>query len=267
MTQSVDLDRFGGINRLYGVGALDVLARSHIMIAGIGGVGSWTAEALARSGVGKITLIDQDDICITNTNRQIHALDGTVGQLKTEVMLDRIQAINPVCDVQSIDQFLTLENLNELVDEQCDMFIDAIDAAMVKAHLIAHCKRRKIPIITVGSAGGQTDPRLITSTDLSKTVNDPLAAKVRGTLRNRFNFSRNLKRRFGIECIYSEEHLAYPQPDGSVGGNKFITDGKTRMDCSAGFGAATMVTGTFGFIAASRAIDKILAKAARQVKP
>ena len=254
--------RFGGIERLYGGGVGDILARSHVIIAGIGGVGTWAAEALARSGIGRLTLIDLDEICETNINRQIHAMDNTIGESKIDVMAERIALINPDCAVDLIHDFVTPHNLADIIDTDADVMLDAIDAAMVKAALIAHCKRNKLPVITVGSAGGKSDPRLITSGDLSKTVNDPLAAKVRGTLRNRFNFSRNLSRRFGIECVYSTEQIAYPKPDGSVNGKKYLPEGVTRMDCSAGFGAAAMVTGTFGFIAASRVIEKILSRAA-----
>jgi len=254
-------ERFGGIDRLYGAGATDIFANSHVIVAGIGGVGSWTAEALARSGIGEITLIDLDDVCVTNINRQLHALDGTVGEPKIDVMAERIYRINPECKVNLIHDFLTPKNLDDIIDTNADVMVDAIDAAMVKATLIAHCNYRKLHIITVGSAGGKSDPRLITTEDLSRTKNDPLAAKVRGTLRNRFNFSRNPASRFSVECVYSTEQIKYPNPDGSVGGKKYIQDGVTRMDCSAGFGAATMVTGTFGFIAASRALERILRKA------
>lgn len=252
-------DRFGGIDRLYGMGAAELLAHCHIMVIGIGGVGSWTAEALARSGVGKLTLIDADDVCVTNINRQIVALDDTVGDAKIDVMNDRIARINPDCEVVLHHEFVTLDNIPELVQD-CDIVVDAIDAQMIKAAIIAHCKRQKIRCVTVGSAGGKTDPRLVTSGDLAKTKNDPLAAKVRGTLRNRFGFTRTEGKRFGVECVYSTEQMAYPQPDGTVNGRKYIDDGITKMDCSAGFGSITMVTATFGMVSATRAIDIYLAK-------
>ncbi len=256
-----DKQRFGGIDRLYGGGVTELLAKQHVIVAGIGGVGTWAVEALARSGVGKLTLIDLDEVCETNINRQLHALENTIGESKIDLMADRIALINPDCEVELVHDFITPHNLEAVIDLKADLMLDAIDAAMVKAGLIAYCKRNKLPIITVGSAGGKSDPRLITSGDLSKTINDPLAAKVRGTLRNRFNFSRNLTRRFGVECIYSTEQIAYPKPDGSVNGKKYLPEGITKMDCSAGFGASTMVTGTFGFIAASRAIEKLIARA------
>jgi len=258
----VEKDRFGGIDRLYGQGAVHQLANCHVVVIGIGGVGSWAAEALARSGVGKLTLIDADDVCVTNVNRQIVALDDTVGDAKIDVMNDRIARINPDCEVVLYHEFVSLDNLTELIDE-CDVVVDAIDAQMIKAAIIAHCKRRKIKCVTVGSAGGKADPREVTSADLAKTRNDPLAAKVRGTLRNRFGFTRTEGKRFGVECVYSLEQMAYPQPDGTVNGRKFIDDGVTKMDCSAGFGSITMVTATFGMVAATRAIEIYLAKRKR----
>ncbi|TAA43602.1 tRNA cyclic N6-threonylcarbamoyladenosine(37) synthase TcdA [Corallincola spongiicola] len=258
---STDTLRFGGINRLYGNDAAQILANAHLCVIGIGGVGSWTAEALARSGVGQLTLIDLDDICVTNTNRQIHATADTIGQDKTAVMAERIRAINPACQVNCIEDFVTEETQAEYLLAGFDCVIDAIDSVNAKTAMIAFCKRNKIPLITVGGAGGQTDPRLITSGDLAKTFNDPLLAKVRNNLRRKHNFTKNTKRKFGIEAVFSEEQLVYPQADGSVCQTKAMNDGSTRLDCAGGFGAATMVTATFGFIAAARAVDKVLAKA------
>ncbi len=169
--------RFGGIGRLYTPEGLEKLRRSHICVIGIGGVGSWAVEALARSGIGKITMIDMDDICVTNINRQIHAMSGTVAQLKTEAMKERIERINPECVVEIIDDFLTQDNLADYLNRGYDYVIDAIDSVRVKAAMIAFCKRNKIKIITTGGAGGQTDPTKIQITDLSKTVQDPLAAR------------------------------------------------------------------------------------------
>ncbi len=258
--------RFSGITRLYGSEAASWIAGSHFCVIGIGGVGSWVAEALARSGVGQITLIDLDDLCVTNTNRQIHALDSTIGQSKVEAMAERLMAINPMCLVNPVADFITPDNQAELLEQNFDGVIDAIDSVKAKTALIAHCKRYKIPLITVGGAGGQTDPRLITSGDLAKTIQDPLLAKVRNQLRREHNFSTNSKRKFGIEAVYSTQQLVYPQMDGSVCQQKAqMSDGSAmKMDCNAGFGAATMVTGSFGFVAAARAIDKLIARKQRQ---
>ena len=252
--------RFGGIARLYGEDNLVRLANSCFLVAGIGGVGSWTAEALARSGVGYIVLLDLDDICITNTNRQIHTLQHTIGQEKTSVMAERLRAINPDIKVECVNDFLDEENPASLIGTQVNCVVDAIDSAQAKAALIAHCKRRKLPMITVGSAGGKTDPRQITSGDLSKTVNDPLLAKVRNILRRDYRFSRNPKRRFSIEAVYSIEQMTYPDANGGVCQQKPDDMDGVKLDCSGGFGAVTMVTATAGFVAASRAIERYLQK-------
>ena len=192
------LQRFGGIARLYGEHGLELLSRAHFAVIGIGGVGTWVAESLVRSGIGQITLVDMDDICITNSNRQIHALSSTIGQQKTEVMASRLLDINPELQINPVDDFLDRDNIAEIIGQDIHLVIDAIDAAMVKTALIAHCKRRKTPIITIGSAGGKLDPRQIISGDLAKTFNDPLLAKVRNNLRRLHNFSRNPKRVFSI---------------------------------------------------------------------
>ncbi|NDV91576.1 tRNA cyclic N6-threonylcarbamoyladenosine(37) synthase TcdA [Alteromonas sp. 345S023] len=249
--------RFGGIVRLYGPEATNKLANSHVLIAGIGGVGSWCAEALARSGVGKLTLVDLDDVCITNTNRQVHAMSDTIGQPKVEAIAERINKINPACNVTCVEDFVLAENVSELISNACDAVIDATDSIRAKAAMIAHCKRQKIPIVTVGGAGGQIDPTQVTKGDLAKTVQDPLAAKLRSELRRNYNFSKNPKRRFGVECIYSTEQLRYPQPDGSVCFNKSAMSGGTRLDCAGGFGAVVTVTATFGMFAAASIINRL----------
>lgn len=252
--------RFGGVVRLYGVQGAQVLMRAHVCVIGIGGVGCWVAEALARTGVGGITLMDLDDVCITNTNRQLHATQDTVGQSKAKVLAQRLLAIHPDCTVNVIEDFLTHDNTTEHISKDFDMVVDAIDEASVKAHLIAHCKRNKIPIITTGAAGGQDDPTQVQVSDLSKTYNDPLAAKVRNTLRRHYNFSRNEKRSFGVPCVYSKQQLKYPMPDGSVCTQKSTMASGVRLDCSGGFGASAMVTGTFGFVVASKVVEKIISR-------
>nr|WP_086939101.1 tRNA cyclic N6-threonylcarbamoyladenosine(37) synthase TcdA [Thaumasiovibrio occultus] len=252
--------RFGGTRRLYGNSEVEILRASHVCVIGIGGVGSWAAEALARSGVGEITLIDMDDVCVTNINRQLHAMTDTVGQSKIEVMAARIAQINPECQVHLIDDFITPENVAEHIDGRYDYVLDAIDSMKPKAALLAHCKRHKYKVITTGGAGGQTDPTQIQIADLTKTIQDPLAKKLRDTLRRHHNFPQNPKRKFGIDCVFSTEQLKYPQADGSVCGVKATAEGVKRMDCAAGFGAATMVTATFGFVAVSRIIAKLTRK-------
>ena len=242
--------RFGGTQRLYGIEAVELFQKANICVIGIGGVGSWAAEALARSAIGTVTLIDLDDICITNTNRQIHALEGSIGQSKVAVMAQRMKLINPDCSVVEIEDFITRDNIPELIGPQYDYVIDCIDSVKEKAALITYCKRNKIPVITVGGAGGQTDPTRIEIIDLSKTSHDPLAAKVRSFLRRHYGFSKS-GRRFAVDCVYSTEQLVYPQADGSVCQKKTVEEGNSRLDCSSGFGASTCVTATFGFVAVS----------------
>ncbi|WP_028117202.1 tRNA cyclic N6-threonylcarbamoyladenosine(37) synthase TcdA [Ferrimonas senticii] len=258
------LQRFGGIGRLYGADALTCFAHAHVCVVGIGGVGTWVAEALARSGIGQITLIDLDDICTTNTNRQIHALKGTVGHSKVAVMAERIRAINPDAIVNEVEEFVDLDNMAELLTNEFDYVVDCIDSVKAKTALIAHCQRRKIKLVTVGGAGGQLDPTRVQVSDLSKTIQDPLAAKVRSSLRKDYGFTSNPKRKFGVECVFSDEPLRYPGSDGQVCLNKAEAEGPKAMDCASGFGAVTSVTGTFGFVAASRVLIKLAERNARE---
>lgn len=255
------LQRFGGIARLYGDHNLQLLARAHFAVIGIGGVGSWVAEALARSGIGEITLVDMDDVCITNSNRQIQALTSTIGLQKIEVVKQRLLDINPELTLHAIDDFLDTENMKEVIHPQLDLVVDAIDAAYVKAALISHCKRQKTSVITIGSAGGKLDPRQIMSGDLSKTTNDPLLAKTRNSLRRLHNFARNPKRVFSIEAIYSTEQMTYPDQQGGTCQSKSGLEEGVKLDCAGGFGASTMVTASFGFVAVARAIERYLRKA------
>ncbi len=249
--------KFGGTHRLYSQKGLDKLRNSTVTIVGIGGVGSWTAEALARTALGKIILIDMDDLCVTNTNRQIHALDENIGQLKVKVMAKRIQSINKECQVVAIADFVNKSNFEKYIDSQTDYVVDAIDNARTKASMVAYCKRNKIKIITIGGAGGQKDPLKITVGDLSRSWQDPLSAKVRNELRRNHGFSKNPKRRFGVECVYSTEQLIYPKADGQVGYEKQLREGGARLDCAQGLGAGVTVTATFGMVAAARIINKL----------
>jgi tRNA A37 threonylcarbamoyladenosine dehydratase len=251
--------RFAGIDRLYGVGAVTKLAKCHVAIVGLGGVGSWAAEALARSGVGTITLIDADDVCVSNTNRQSHAMDGEFGRTKVSVIAQRLKAINPNSVVHSVIQFVTLKNLAELLDGGFDAVIDACDALRIKVEMIAFCKRRKIPIVVSGSAGGRADPTLITARDLTRTEHDILLGLVRRRLRDDFGWTRNPKRYFGVQAVFSRENVNYPQSDGSVCKTR-APNAETglKLDCGGGLGAAMHVTATFGMVAASRVIDRLL---------
>jgi tRNA threonylcarbamoyladenosine dehydratase len=253
-------ERFAGIDRLYGAGSVARLARAHVCVIGIGGVGSWAVEALARSGVGELTLIDADDVCVSNTNRQSHALEGAFGRPKVTVVAERVLAINPDVRIHAIEEFLTSTNLEPLLDRSFSAVIDACDALRVKVEMIAFYRRRKIPIVVSGSAGGRRDPTLITSRDLSKTEHDVLLAMVRKKLRDDYGWTRNPKRYFGVQAVFSHENVNYPQADGTVCKTR-QPDAETglKLDCSGGLGAAMHVTASFGMVAASRVIERLLA--------
>ncbi|MGK0373533.1 MAG: tRNA A37 threonylcarbamoyladenosine dehydratase, partial [Glaciecola sp.] len=180
--------RFSGLARLYGEQGLNKLLNANVCIIGIGGVGSWVAEALARSGINKLTLIDLDDVSISNINRQLHALNSTLNQSKIEVMSQRIADINPDCHTHLIEDFVTPENVSEYLCHGFDVVIDAADSVKAKAAIIAYCKRHKTKVICIGGAGGQWDPLQITKGDLAKTIQDPLLAKVRSQLRRFHDF-------------------------------------------------------------------------------
>lgn len=249
--------RFSGLDRLYGETATRRFRASHVAVVGLGGVGSWAVEALARSGIGELTLIDLDDVCLSNTNRQSHALDGQYGRQKVDALADRVRAINPDCVVHALSAFVTSGNVSKLVSNEFDGVIDAIDSIKSKAALLAHCKRLKCPVICAGGAGGQIDPTQIRIADLSRTTQDPLLAKVRSLLRRDYGFSRNPKRRFGIECVYSTEQLIYPDGAGGVCHQKPEGDASVRLDCATGFGASSCVTATFGFTASARMLARL----------
>lgn len=256
--------RFAGIDRLYGQGALARLARARVAVVGVGGVGSWAAEALARSGICHLSLIDADDICLSNTNRQLHALDGQYGQLKVEAMAARLQAINPELSIEPVARFLTRDNL-DLLAQGFDVVLDACDSFRTKVEMIAFCRRRKIPLVVVGSAGGRTDPTKIQMRDLSRTEHDALLALIRRKLRTEFNFPSNPKRYFGVSAVYSLENVRYPQADGTVCGLRpqLGPDAAMKLDCGAGLGAATHVTGAFAFAAVGRVLGLLLADKAK----
>ncbi|GAB4359070.1 MAG: tRNA cyclic N6-threonylcarbamoyladenosine(37) synthase TcdA [Gammaproteobacteria bacterium] len=255
--------RFAGLRRLYGDTAFGLLRELHICVVGLGGVGSWSVEALARSGVGRLTLIDYDTVCASNVNRQSHALTRHFGRKKIEVLAERVHEINPGIECHVIDDFLTDRNNRDYLERGYDYVIDAIDSIRYKAVMIYTCKRNKIPVITTGGAGGRRDPTRIRIVDLSRTCNDALAAKVRKHLRDHFGFTRNPRRYFGVECVFSDEQPVYPKADGTVCPEKPGIHG-VHLDCSMGYGAATAVTATFGMVAASRALDKALARRLRQ---
>jgi tRNA A37 threonylcarbamoyladenosine dehydratase len=247
--------RFQGVAKVYGTKAYNKFTQSHICIIGLGGVGSWAVEALARSAIGEITLVDMDHIAKSNINRQLQATEQTLGQAKSQALADRINSINPDCKVHQIDNFISPENQSEILGKNYDWVIDCIDSFRTKAALIYYCRRNKIKLITMGGAGGMADPSRIQIVDLSKTRQDPLLAKTRKLLRQDYHFPDN--RRFGIPCVYSEEHLLYPDSYGETTPEKPKVSTTTGLNCANGFGSAVCVTAPFGFYAAGFVLRKL----------
>ncbi|MCF7220606.1 tRNA threonylcarbamoyladenosine dehydratase [Lysobacter sp. TLK-CK17T] len=253
-------ERFAGVDRLYGAGALARFSACRVAVVGMGGVGSWAVEALARTGIGHLTLIDADDLCVSNTNRQLPALAGQYGRAKVEAMAERCRAINPGISVSAVTSFLTAGNVAELLEGGFDLVLDACDSFRSKVELIAWCRRRKLPLVVVGSAGGRTDATLVRVRDLSRTEHDAMLALIRKKLRAEFNFPRSPARYFSVPAVYSLENVKYPQADGTVCGVRPKVDGEAalKLDCGGGLGAATHVTGTFAFAAVGKALEMLL---------
>ena len=243
--------RFGGVTRLFGSEGAARLRQARICVVGIGGVGSWALEALARTGVGHLAAVDLDMVAESNTNRQIHALDEVYGKAKVAAMAERIAGINPACTVTCIEDFVTPENAATLLDDGYDVVIDAIDQVRAKVAMIAFCRSRRIPIVVTGAAGGQIDPTRVQIADLSATVQDPLLAKVRASLRRDHGFPRDSGKKFGIPTVFSTEPLRYPPPLAACSAS---ASGPAGLSC-AGFGSSVCVTSVFGMVAAARAID------------
>ena len=261
MTQSADLKRrFGGIAKLYGDKGLTQFANSHVCVIGVGGVGSWACESLARSGIGEITMIDMDIVAESNINRQLPAMTSTLGRDKTTVLADRIVEINPNCKINIIDDFVTIENTADLLTSDMDFVIDCIDSSKVKAKIIAHCKRNKIKVLTLGGAGGKIDPTRIKICDLTQTKQDPLLSKTRKILRQEYNFTATPKKRFSVPCVYSDEIQRYGAEDGTVSQNK-PSGNSGALSCAGGLGSCTTVTATFAFFAVAEVLKKLAAKA------
>ena len=251
MSQSGYQRRFGGIARLYGADALVRFQRAHCCIAGVGGVGSWVVEALARSGIGELTLIDMDHVAESNINRQLPALTETIGKAKVRALAERVAQINPDCVVHAVEDFVSADDAGKYISSDMDFVFDCIDSFRVKAALIAWCKRNKTPVITVGGAGGKTNPLNIRLADLSRTDQDPLLAKTRKELRQKYGFPRNLKRRFDVPAVFSQENIVQPQGAEAVCGN--------HLNCG-GLGSVTHVTAVFAYVAVSKALSKLLDK-------
>lgn len=258
--------RFGGIARLYGEHGLHALQQAHVCVVGVGGVGSWAVEALARSGVGKLTLIDLDNIAESNVNRQLHALTADFGKAKVTALRERIAQINPDCQVVEIEDFVDEGNFAELFRLPFDFVIDAIDQVRIKTAMAAHFVRHKQPFIISGGAGGQRNPALIATADLSQTTHDPLLSNLRYTLRKKHGFPRTGKMR--VPCVYSREQITPPQiaqacetPQGSLKTDNALNGAAPQGLSCAGYGASMLVTASFGLHCATAAIEHIVRRA------
>jgi tRNA A37 threonylcarbamoyladenosine dehydratase len=245
--------RFSGLGRLYGAASLERLRTAHVCIIGVGGVGSWSVEALARSGVGALTLIDLDDVCITNVNRQLPALDGQVGRPKINVLADRVGLISPECRVTCHADFFTPATADALLEPGYDYVIDATDKLANKCAIITGCKERGIPVLTSGSAGGRRDGTAVRVTDLAFSIQDELLRQVRRKLRREFDYPRDPKADFGVRCVFTPEPPLYPWANGTCSVEPEPGSSLT-LDCASGFGTATFITGAFGFAAAGEVV-------------
>lgn len=243
-------NRFAGIGRLYGQKALLKFKQSHVVIVGLGGVGSWAAEAIVRSGVGTISLIDPDDICVTNTNRQLPAIEGEYGKFKADSLKERLLKINPELNIHVIKEFLGEKNIAEIFKVKPDYVIDGIDSIKHKVSILTYCRDQHIKIVTVGGTAGKWDPTKFRTGDIGESFNDKLIMRVRKKLRAHYDLPPTEKIHYGIDCVYSTEQAVYPDGEGGVCHLTPEAENK-RLDCFTGMGSATFVTGSAGFIAAS----------------
>jgi tRNA A37 threonylcarbamoyladenosine dehydratase len=240
--------RFGGLQRLYGVEAAERIYRGHVAVVGIGGVGSWVAEALARSGVGEISLFDMDHVAESNINRQIHALDATLGMAKIEAMRVRIAQINPDCKVNAFDAFVEPENWPQILPESVSAVVDACDQVRSKAAMADWARRNKSLFVTVGAAGGKRHGHLVEVGDLSQVTHDPLLAQLRYRLR-KFHGAPKEGKSLGVQCVFSREAVAGPDPSCAL-----TSDGS--LNCH-GYGSLVTVTAAFGLCAAGLVMGKL----------
>ena len=249
----IDLERrFGALDRLYGVAAAQKIRAAHVVVVGIGGVGSWSAEALARSGVGRLTLIDLDHVAESNINRQVHALQTTLGQAKVQAMRERIALIHPGCAVNCIEEFVDADNWPALLPAQVDAVIDACDQVPAKTAMAAWAMQNATIVVAVGAAGGKRLAHQVEIDDLSRCTHDPLLAQVRNRLRKQHAAPRE-GRKMGVACVFSREPVTPVDPSSGV-----ESDGS--LNCH-GYGSMVSVTATFGHCAAGWVINAIAARA------
>jgi tRNA threonylcarbamoyladenosine dehydratase len=252
------LDRFGGLGRLMSRAGLERLRTAHVCVVGVGGVGSWVVEGLARSGIGAITLVDLDDVCVTNVNRQLPALDGQIGRPKVVVLSERARLINPECRIEPVEDFFTPATAERILAPQYDFIVDAIDRMAQKAHLIAGCRDRGFSVVTIGAAGGRRDPAKIRTGDIGEAA-DELLRQVRKRLRRDYHFSAGAQRgisRMGVRCVWSTEPPVFPWADGTCA-KEPEPGSNLKLDCESGFGTAVFVTGVMGLVAAGEVVRSI----------
>jgi len=278
---SVDMQRrFGGLERLYGPAGLGRLSQAHVVVAGIGGVGSWCAEALARTGIGALTLIDLDHIAESNINRQLHALSDTLGQAKVMAMAQRVRGINPECDVRMLDDFVDPDNVSSLITADADFVIDCTDQSQAKIAMILETRRRKLPILVCGGAGGKTNPLSLRAGDISMAVNDAMLAKLRNALRRQHRYPkasdhagkpRKRVPRMGVRSLWFDQPTLLPEQwtpvaadaalsavglPHAVGGSAGPAEPSVLQGLScAGYGSVVTVTAAMGFAAANEAVQ------------
>ena len=251
-------ERFKGFRQLVGDEAFARVSRASVCVVGLGGVGSWVVEALTRSGVGALTLVDLDEVCVTNINRQVHALTDTVGCAKVELLAERALQIHPGCVVTPMKRFFTPSTAGSILAERYDLVIDTIDRVDNKALLLATCVERDLPVITVGSGGERLNPSSAVVSDLARTIHDPLLQCVRKTLRQHHAFPKGERTKFGIPCIYAplqrSPRGARVADQMSTGCEVYPGDPRGRKSCNDGLGSAVFMTGTLGFMAAAEAV-------------
>lgn len=262
--------RFDRMGRLVGDDNMKTLFNTHVMVLGLGGVGSWAAESLARSGVGKITLVDHDEICITNANRQLHALQGLVGQKKALVMAERLKKINPQAQVEGLPLFYNQETSEQILSSKPDYVLDAIDNLTAKTYLLNQCRLQNLKVITSGGASAKMDPTKIKIIDLAQTYVDPLSHSVRKILRQEYNFPR--EKFFGIPCVFSDEPPMEPielKYDLGQGFKCVCPQGQfdphSCLHRSVIYGTASFVTGAFGLAMASWVVRDLTQKQQEKV--
>ncbi len=248
--------RFSALGRLYGAAALPRLAAAHVAVVGLGGVGSWVVEALARSGIGALTLIDLDDVCVTNTNRQSQAYEGNIGRPKGEALAAHIRAINPECRVTLRAEFFTPKTAAALLEPRYDWTVDAVDLMSHKALIIAACVQRQMRVLTVGGAGGKRDATRIRVGDLGESGGDELLRQVRKKLRRDHGFAHGEGNHYGVPCVFSNEKPVYPWADGTCS-TEPEPGTSLKLDCATGFGTSVAVTGAFGLVAAGEIVRRI----------